>query len=286
MSIKKPQVNKKGSGPLRERRRTVSQRRRFHAPWLLAGVAVVLGVVVVLFKFGPLQASTNLPSDTEWPRVVEAATHIDEGVFSAVGTGDLPPPIKAMNSTQRLGGADGKPQVLYIGAEYCSTCAAQRWSLVAALSRFGTFTALPPTRSVSGESYPEFPTFTFYRSQYDSPYFNFVSVETGNRSKQQLQRPTQDQQSMLTLYDRQGTIPFINFGNKYYTVGSGYDMNVLADKSWFDVTNGLNDPQNRITKVLVGNSNYLTAAMCQLTQNLPTSVCESPAITAISAKLG
>src|SRR3954453_11949453 len=137
MSVKKPQVNKKGAAPLRERRRQMDQRRRLPAPWMILGASAVVAVVVVfLLKFGPLQASMNLPSDAELASVVQAATHIDDSVFDAVGNGELPSPIKVMNSTQRLGGADGKPQVLYIGAEYCSTCAAQRWSLIAALSRF------------------------------------------------------------------------------------------------------------------------------------------------------
>src|SRR5215471_17073708 len=32
----------------------------------------------------------------------------------------------------------GKPEMLYIGAEYCPYCAAMRWSMAVALSRFGT----------------------------------------------------------------------------------------------------------------------------------------------------
>src|SRR5438309_707950 len=36
----------------------------------------------------------------------------------------------------------GKTEVLYIGAEYCPYCAAERWSLVVALSKFGSFSGL------------------------------------------------------------------------------------------------------------------------------------------------
>ena len=32
----------------------------------------------------------------------------------------------------------GKPEILYVGAEYCPYCAAERWAMVVALSRFGT----------------------------------------------------------------------------------------------------------------------------------------------------
>jgi hypothetical protein len=210
---------------------------------------------------------------------------VNNDIFDMVGTGDLADPLQAMNSSQPLGGADGKPELLYIGAEYCSPCAAQRWSLILALSRFGEFANLQPTKSASGESYPELPSFTFYRSQYNSPYLDFVALEIGNRSKQPLQHLSQDQQALFTLYDRPGTIPFLDFGNKYYTVGSGYDMTMLSNKDWQVLASNLNDPANGVTKAIVGNANYLTAGVCRLTQNQPESVCSSAAIAAISSKL-
>ena len=32
----------------------------------------------------------------------------------------------------------GLPEMLYMGAEYCPFCAAERWAMVMALSKFGT----------------------------------------------------------------------------------------------------------------------------------------------------
>ena len=72
----------------------------------------------------------------------------------------------------------GKPELLYIGAEYCPFCAAQRWAMVAALSRFGTFSNLSLTHSASADVYPDTPTFSFYQSTYSSKYLTFTSVET------------------------------------------------------------------------------------------------------------
>ena len=71
----------------------------------------------------------------------------------------------------------GKPEVLYMGAEYCPFCAAQRWAMVNALSRFGTFTGLTTTHSSSTDADPNTPTWTFYKSTYKSNYINFTSVE-------------------------------------------------------------------------------------------------------------
>ena len=66
-------------------------------------------------------------------------------VITSVGAGStlgLPKPIngKAIE-------VDGKPGVLYIGAEYCPFCATERWAMVNALGRFGTFSGLKITNS-------------------------------------------------------------------------------------------------------------------------------------------
>jgi hypothetical protein len=286
MTAKQRNRSREDAKPLRERRRQAHERPWWRSRWLMGGIfGVVAAVAVGFFYFTSLQASPSLPSGADLASVQQAITHVDAAIFDTVGTGDLPNPVKVMNSTQTLGGADGKPQVLYIGAEYCSTCASQRWSLIAALSRFGEFKTLQPTKSASGESYSELPSFTFYRGQYDSPYLSFVSVETGDRNKRPLQRASQDQQSLMALYDRPGTIPFIAFSNRYYTAGSGYDMKLISDKGWSDVATALRDPTNPLTRALIGNANYLTAGICQLTQNQPGSVCESSAVSEISAKL-
>ena len=61
---------------------------------------------------------------------------------------------------------NGKPEVLYIGADYCPFCAVTRWGLILALMRFGNFTKLHYMTSSASDSYPSTPTFTFYNSCY------------------------------------------------------------------------------------------------------------------------
>jgi hypothetical protein len=70
----------------------------------------------------------------------------------------------------------GKPQILYIGAEFCPVCGAERWALVVALSQFGTFTNLQQTTSAARDGH--IPTVSFYGSSYASPYVTFTPVET------------------------------------------------------------------------------------------------------------
>ena len=138
-----------------------------------------------------------------------------------------------------------------MGAEYCPYCAAERWAMIVALSRFGTFSGLTTIHSASStapahaEPYPNTPTWTFHGSTYTSKYLTFTPVEmqtnipdksTGNYTI--LETPTAAQQALLTKYDAPpyvssadaGAIPFIYFGSKYMIAGASYNPTVLAGK--------------------------------------------------------
>ena len=102
----------------------------------------------------------------------------------------------------------GKPEMLYMGAEYCPYCAAERWSMIVALSRFGTFSGLSTVHSSTTDTPSNISTFTFHGSSYTSKYLTFTPVEmqtnildpsTGNYTA--LQTPTTEQQALLTKYD-------------------------------------------------------------------------------------
>ena len=69
------------------------------------------------------------------------------------------------------------PGVFFFGAEYCPHCAAERWSIILALSRFGTFHHLSNMLSSSTDVDPNTQTFSFYKSTYTSPYIVFKTDE-------------------------------------------------------------------------------------------------------------
>ena len=54
---------------------------------------------------------------------------------------------------------------------------AQRWAMVNALSRFGTFPGLSTVHSSSTDVYPNTPTWTFRNATYTSPYLVFDHVD-------------------------------------------------------------------------------------------------------------
>ncbi|EQD78092.1 protein containing DUF929, partial [mine drainage metagenome] len=115
-------------------------------PWaLIAAIGGVVAVFLGVIIFFDVTAG-NGGQDTQVlaapASVVAAITHVPTRTLTQVATGDInnpPQPIKV--STPKLT-QNGKPEVLYIGAEYCPYCALLRWSLVGALSRFGKFSNL------------------------------------------------------------------------------------------------------------------------------------------------
>src|ERR671920_169425 len=100
-----------------------------------AAVVVVVAVLVGVALFGPKQqAVTGTPLD-------EAAytklSSVPVATFDQVGAGSgVSNPPKALSGAPALT-FDGKPGVLYVGAEYCPFCAAERWPFVVAMTRFG-----------------------------------------------------------------------------------------------------------------------------------------------------
>ena len=175
-----------------------------------------------------------------------------------------------------------------MGAEYCPYCAAERWAMIVALSRFGTFSGLSTVHSAAAngagnaEPYPNTPTWTFVHATYTSKYLTFTPVEeqtnipdssTGTYTN--LQTPTKAQQALIAKYDSSsgGAIPFVDFGNKYLIAGASYNAGVLSGLSWATIATDLSNPNSAVAKAVDGTANYITAAICQLTGNQPASAC-------------
>jgi thiol-disulfide isomerase/thioredoxin len=291
----------KRDGSARERiaaQRAAARRTEIRNRVLLASGAVVV-VIAIVVAFVLVKANNNSktpaggsngPTGAALTAVVNKTTGVPASALEAVGAGTVtsgPTPVSGPPLT-----SGGKPEVLYVGAEYCPYCAAQRWAMIVAMSRFGTFSGLRTIHSASRDVYPNTPTFTFAGSHYASKYLSFVPVEettnvpNGPNSYTPLDRPTAAQQALLTKYNKQGSIPFIDFGNKYVQVGNspGYGPQDLAGKTWAQIAAALHDPSSPTAKAVGGAANWTTATICKLTNNQPASAC-TPAVKALEAKL-
>ena len=239
---------------------------------------------------GTSSAPANTGTTALSPQVV-AALSVPTATLDAVGSpsGDVLP-TKVGNGTTAEG-ADGKPLITYVGAEYCPFCAAERWAVAVALSRFGTFENLSGTQSSGSDEFPNTQTLSFYGSSYSSPYIDFQPVEEETNQPSgdgytTLQTPTAAENALVAKYDTQGSIPFLDIANRYVITGSSYSPQVLQGLSRSQIAADLSNPDSAVAQAIDGTANDITAAIATVTGNQPSSVGSSATIAAIAQKLG
>jgi hypothetical protein len=251
---------------------------------IVGGLAVlVAGFLVIRWYTTPLPPPP--PSTDTTARVIATITSLPASEFDTVGQGTANNLIKPVSGTPLTGSA-GRPQVFYYGAEFCPYCAAERWPLIIALSRFGTFSGLQTTTSSSNDVFPNTPTFTFRSATYTSTYIEFRAVETTDRDHNPLQSPTASEQQLISRYDASGTIPFVDFGNRYAFNGAMYSPDVVGGMSWQAVADTLKQPDSAQAKAIIGSADLITAAVCKMTSDQPATVCGSATIQDLEKKLG
>lgn len=250
---------------------------------VVAGLAVVVGgFLLIRWYTTPLPPPP--PSQDTTTQVITILTTLPVSGFDAVGQGTASNLIKPVTGTA-LTGATSKPEVFYYGAEFCPYCAAERWPVIIALSRFGTWSGLQTTTSSSSDVYPNTVTFTFRSARYTSQYIDFASVETTDRDRNPLQSPSAAQQQVVSKYDSGGTIPFLDFGNKYASTGATYSPDTIGGMSWLAVADSLKQPDSNQAKAILGSANLITAAICKMTGDQPAAVCSSATIQNLEKSL-
>ncbi len=269
---------------------------------VVAALATMI-VVKASSSPGPSAASSHLttggssttadPGTTALSPTVAAALSVPAATLNAVGSpASVVLPSRVGNGTGTiLRGADGKPLITYIGAEFCPYCAAERWALAVALARFGTFSNLSGTHSSGTDVYPDTQTLSFYRSTFTSPYVDFQAVEEASNQQvggtyQTLQTPTAAQRALMAKDDPQGSIPFLDIANRYVVTGSSFSPQVLQGLSRNQIAAQLADPSSAVAQAVDGAANAITAAITAVTGNQPSTVANSAAIAAIAQKLG
>ncbi|TWE12273.1 DUF929 family protein [Rudaeicoccus suwonensis] len=260
-----------------------------------AAVVVVLAVVAILWVVADKDHQNQQNAQAAAAKnssFVGPLTSIPASTFNTVGLGS------ASNFPSALKGAtaltvDGKPRIIYYGGQFCPYCAMERWSIVAALSRFGSFKGL--SGMVSSED--SIPTLDFLKSSYTSQYISFTPYEVLDQNHNTLQTPPAADNALFTKYDAveyvpsigqngPGTIPFLIFGGTYASAGSTYnDASQMSGMTQAQVIAALKNPNSPITQGIVGAANVLTAQICQLTKDQPSNVCGTAGVMAAGSKL-
>ena len=299
MATKKSDRSRSRAEVVAEYKRQQARSRRRGRLLLAAMIAVAVVIVGGAVVFVGLNRSSDsaAATTTASAATVKAVGSVPTATYDTIGAGTASAFPKAIDAPDLT--ADGKPRVLYDGAEYCPYCAAERWSVVAALSRFGTFADLGATTSASADVYPDTATLSFHGSSYTSKYLSFTGVETMTNQPiagggyTELDSLTKADQALVKKYDyppyvdgQGGSIPFVDLGGQFVISGASYDPAVLKGKTQAEIVAALADPTSDIAQAVDGSANAITASLCQLTGGKPTAVCTSAGVLAGAAKLG
>ncbi len=283
--------------PARRPAKLGRSRRNLFVWGAIALVIVVVGVVVAIGQTSSNTTKGLTYHPTPVPAtVLREITHVPASSYNAVGTGIAGAiAVPRVTSGQKLLKVGGKPGMFSLLGEFCPYCAAERWAIITSLSRFGTFTGLKTMQSSPVDVYPRTQTFTFHTAKYTSPYLGADLLELYGQDKATgshpvLEKPTKAELAIMRKYDtsgttRSGTIPFTDIGNKVFFSGASYNPNPLQGLSRTTIAASLKNPGDPITKLILGTSNYMSAAICNIDGGKPGSVCSSPGVKAATKAL-
>lgn len=180
---------------------------------------------------------------------------------------------------------ENRPYFLYIGAQFCPFCAAERWSLVKALQNFGTWSGLGPDTSADEEAgFSKIPTYSFVNTTYESQYISFGHKETADRNGNPIpgQELTDFEKKWFNQYDPRGGVPFLFLNGQYVQLSSGFSPGLLSGKTYdqvkADVDGNANTPY---VAAINKEADIITAYLCKATGNRPSEVCSKPEIASL-----
>jgi Domain of unknown function (DUF929) len=300
------------SDPDRARRSTVDRGaqpvkpRRLH-PRTMFTIAVIAIVVILVSVVVVVKVTSSSGPDVvgETFQPVSSsdaanATKIPASVYDAVGITSPAAPIvipTAVSSQPKLTYPgplnQSLPGVFFYGAEFSPYAAAERWVVVTALSRFGTFEDLGEVESSSTVAFSSTPSFTFWKAHYSSHY---LALQTNEHYSDQnltgasysvLQVPTSSQAKLVRAFTKApASFPLVDVGNRYVVTGqSSYSPTILSGLSFSQIGDDLDQPSDPVTQAILASANYLSATVCEITSQRPLSVCASKAVVAAGKKM-
>jgi Domain of unknown function (DUF929) len=248
-----------------------------------------LAVVVVIGLIVGIGLATKKSTGSGNP-VNAASSTVTAGLASAAAlTSQTPDLTLVKGPPARLTGAPltsgGKPEILYVGAEYCPYCAVTRWPLTVALSRFGTFSNLKTTLSSATDAAgPNTPTLSYYGATYSSPYFDLVTREQEDGVGKPLETLSGAEASLFANYGK-NSYPFVDFGGTWMQHVASGDPLVLAGLTPDQVAKDIADPTTKPGAMTMAGSDTFTAIICGVDGGKPANVCTSIGVVAATAAL-
>ncbi|MGD0477614.1 MAG: DUF929 family protein [Nitrososphaerales archaeon] len=255
----------------RMKRRQNVRRLEIVAIVAVVAVAVVVGFYLAMNTRSANDAYIGKPlSQSVYSRLYQASQ-------ASYGASDSAYLKDVQNVTGPLFSTDGKPILVSATGEFCSPCALQRWPLVMALMRFGSFTNLDYMTSSAAEG--DYSTFAFAASSYNSSYVVFQPYEVYDRAGNPLDTLPTNYSSANQQYGN-SKIPFLDFADKYVISGPILsNPGLLGTKNWTQIISSI-QAGDALGSQIMQAANLITAVICKTTGDSPASVCDSiPALT-------
>jgi hypothetical protein len=268
--------------------------RRLVALGLIGLAIVLLGALVIQRDAsGPGSSSTVETFNPAPASLITSLGSVPAAVFDTVGTNSPTVPVTPLQptgsrdvwSTSDASGSP-KPVVFFYGAEFAPYAAAERWPLVVALSRFGTFTQLGEVQSSPTTAFADLSTFTFWQVKYSSRYVALQSVErygilnpTGARYLG-LEVPDARQTAVEADYSHGSRIlALADVGGRWVTDGASFTPGALDGMTQNQIAGALTSPSSPLAQAVVASANEISAAICAVDGNHPGSICHSRGVT-------
>jgi hypothetical protein len=273
--------------------------RRYVALALVVLAIILVGALILVRQLNQTNDTADTETITPAPSsMVTAITHVPPAAVAAVGVTSpdsaTTPPTSTGNASMWLSsdGAGARPVVFFYGAEFAPYAAAERWPVIVALSRFGTFGQLGLMQSSSSVAFSNTSTFTFWHHQFSSVWVDLQTVERYSSldptgiGYTPLQTPTPRQSASVAVYDNSAnTFPLLDIANHFVLVGSSFSPSVLSGLSQSQIAGDLSSPASPVAQAVLASANEITAAICTVTGQRPAAVCSSRGVAAADVKM-
>jgi hypothetical protein len=271
---------------------------------IIVAIALLGTLVLVRDNYSPPSSPTTETFNAAPSSLVNTVASVPQSVYDAVGVSSPNSPVTPLQPTATAKDGEApmwmatvnnggpEPVVFFYGAEFAPYAAAERWPLVLALSRFGTFKRLGVVQSSTTTAFANISTFTFYDTYYTSKYVILEPVErysslnpTGAKYLN-LQTPSDRQRKAVANYASSATtFPLLDVANRWVLNGAGFTPSVLMGLSQDQIAGDLSATTSPLTQAVISAANEITASICAVDGQKPGNVCLSRGVLAADAVL-
>ncbi len=274
--------------------------RRYLALGLIVVAICLLGALVIVRDNATPSSSSTVETFNAAPSsLVNTLATVPTSLYDQIGVSspDVPvTPPQATGSSQpwlaTLNGGAAEPVLFFYGAEFAPYPAVQRWPVILALTRFGTFNRLGLMQSSSTSAFANLSTFTFWTVNYTSKYVILESVErysslnpTGARYLR-LEKPDARQTAAINQYGGGADdFPLVDVSNRWVISGASFTPSVIGGLSQDQIAGDLTSPTSPLAQAVITAANEITATICAVDGQAPTAVCGSHGVQTADALL-